>query len=120
VADSVAPPYVPEIVTLVFCDTLVVLTLKVALVLPAATVTLEGTVATDVLVLVRLTTAPPEGALPLRVTVPVELFPPFTLVGFKVTEERVTAEAAVTVREACSVLLPRVAVITAVLVVVTV
>jgi hypothetical protein len=44
----VAPAYVPEIKTLVFDDTLWVLTVKVALVLPAATVTLDGTVATDV------------------------------------------------------------------------
>ena len=65
---------------------------NVALVLPADTVTVDGTVATDVLLLERLTVAPPEGAAPVRVTVPVELFPPFTLVGFRVKEERVTLE----------------------------
>lgn len=30
--------------------------------------------------------------MPLRVTVPVELFPAFTLVGFRVSEERVGPE----------------------------
>jgi len=100
VADAFAPPYVPEIVTLVFVETLVVLTVKVALVLPAATVTLEGTVATDVFPLERVTTAPPDGASPLRVTVPVELLPPVTLVGFRVSEPRA---AGVTVKVADSV-----------------
>jgi len=106
-------------VTVVFDCTLCVLTVKVALVFPAATVTLEETVATDVLLLVSVTTAPPEGAAELRVTVPVELFLPLTLVGFKVTEERVTLPAGVMVSEACLELDPSVAVITAVVVVVT-
>jgi hypothetical protein len=56
---------VPEITTLVFDDTLWVLTVKVALVFPACTVTLEGTVATDVLLLDSETVAPPEGAAAL-------------------------------------------------------
>jgi hypothetical protein len=107
------------IVTLVFDDTDWVLTVKVALVLPAATVTLEGTVATEVLLLVRVTDAPPEGAPELRVTVPVELFPPLTLVGFRVSEERLTAGAPVIVRKACATLDPSVAVIAAVKVPVT-
>ena len=102
-----------------FDETLCVLTVKVALVWPAATVTLEGTVATDVLLLVRVTVAPPEGAAALRVTVPVELLPPLTLVGFKVSEESVTLEGGVIVSEACAELGPSVAVITAVVVVVT-
>jgi hypothetical protein len=53
-------------------------------------------------------------------TVPVELLPPLTLVGFRVSEERLTVDADVMVREACAELDPRVAVITAVVVVVTV
>jgi hypothetical protein len=73
----------------VFEETLCVFTVKLALVCPAATVTLEGTVATDVLPLWSVTTAPPEGAAALRVTVPVELFPPLTLVGLRVNEESV-------------------------------
>ena len=75
-----------------------VLTVKLALVAPAATVTLEATVATEVLPLLRVTTAPPLGAGPLRVTVPVELFPPLTDVGLSVRDESVTAAAGVTVR----------------------
>jgi hypothetical protein len=49
----------------------------------------EGTVATDVVLLVSDTTTPPDGAAALSVTVPVELLPPLTLVGFKLTEETV-------------------------------
>ena len=51
--------------------------------------TLEGTVAPEVLLLESETVEPPEGAAELRVTVPAELFPPVTLVGFNVTEETV-------------------------------
>ena len=86
-------------VTEVEVATAVVVTVKVPEVAPAATVTLAGTVATDVLLLERVTTAPPVGAGPLRVTVPVEEVPPVTLVGFRVTEERVVA-GGVTVSEA--------------------
>jgi hypothetical protein len=65
-----------------------VVTLNVALVDPAGTVTLSGTVATNVLLLARVTTAPPAGAIPLSLTVPVEELPPTTVVGFRVSEER--------------------------------
>jgi hypothetical protein len=60
------------------------------------------------------TSLPPEGAAALRVTVPVELLPPVTLLGFKLIEE--TAIPGVMVMLACTVLFPRVAVmVTAVL-----
>jgi hypothetical protein len=89
-------------VTVVDAATALVLTVKVALVAPAATVTLEGTPATVVLLLERVTVAPPDGAAPLSVTVPVEEFPPVTLVGFSVSDERVGGggDAGVTVSEA--------------------
>jgi hypothetical protein len=69
--------------------TVLVLTVKVALLAPAATVTLAGTVAAAVLSLERETAAPPLGACPLRVTVPVEGDPPVTLAGLSATEESV-------------------------------
>ena len=69
--------------------------MKVAVVPPAGTVTLDGTVATPVLLLDSDTTAPPLGAGPLSVTVPVEELPPVTVDGFKVSESRVTAWLAV-------------------------
>lgn len=47
---------------------------------------LAGTVATFVLLLTKRTTAPPEGAGALSVTVPVETVPPRTLVGLRVNE----------------------------------
>ena len=74
--------------TAVEAPTALVLTVKVALVAPAATVTLEGTWAAVVLLLERETWAPPEGAAPLSVTVPVEdCVPPVTLLGLNVSEE---------------------------------
>jgi len=75
-------------VTVVDAATALVLTVNVALVAPAATVTLEGTLAAAVLLLESVTCAPPVGAGPLSVTVPVEEFPPVTLVGFSESEER--------------------------------
>jgi len=67
-----------------------VLTVKVAVVAPAATVTLEGTCAADVLLLESETTAPPDGAAALNVTVPVEVcVPPVALVGFRLNAESV-------------------------------
>src|SRR5882724_9613263 len=71
-------------VTEVDAATALVLTVNVALVAPAATVTLAAVV----LLLERVTCAPPVGAGPLSVTVPVEEFPPVTLVGFSESEER--------------------------------
>jgi len=82
----VTPAKVAEIVTVVDSLTALVLTVNVALVAPAATVTLEGTVATDVSLLESATCAPPDGAGPLSATVPVEDLPPMTLVGLSVSE----------------------------------
>jgi hypothetical protein len=77
-------------VTVVEAATALVLTVNVALVAPAATVTLGGVLATVVLLLESATVAPPAGAAPLSVTVPVEEFPPVTLVGFSDSDERET------------------------------
>ena len=75
-----------------------VFTVKVALVAPAGTVTLEGTLAAPLL-LESVTCAPPAGAAPLNVTVPVEdCKPPITLVGFSVSEETVGRGGGTTVR----------------------
>jgi len=70
--------------------TALVVTLNVADELPAATVTVAGTV-TDGLSSARVTTAPPVGAGALNVTVPVEELPPTTLVGFSDTADRAAA-----------------------------
>ena len=87
------------IVTSAVEDTGLVVAVKVALVAPAATVTDAGTWAAAVFELVRATIAPPAGAGPLRVTVPVEDAPPTTDVGDRPTAVR-TAGAAVTVKVA--------------------
>jgi len=89
-------------VTVVEEATALVLTVNVALVAPAATVTLDGTVDAAALLLESATVAPPAGAAPLNVTVPVEEFPPVTLVGFSESDERVGGggDAGVTVSEA--------------------
>ena len=91
-------------VTVVDAATAVVLTGNVALVAPAGTATLEGTLAAPLL-LESATCAPPAGAGPFSVTVPVEEFPPVTLVGFSVSEGA-GAEAGVTVSEAVLVTPP--------------
>src|SRR5258707_14790839 len=75
-------------VTAVDAVTALVATVNVALVAPAAIVTLAGVLATVVLLLESVTVAPPDGAAALKVTVPVDEFPPVTLVGFRVSEER--------------------------------
>jgi hypothetical protein len=80
--------YEAEIVAEVEMRTTDVLTVKVALVAPAGTITLEGTLAAPLL-LESMTCAPPAGAGALSVTVPVEdCKPPTTLVGSRVNEER--------------------------------
>jgi hypothetical protein len=68
-----------------------VVTLNVAVVALAATVTLAGTWAAAVLLLDSVTTAPPDGAGPLSVTVPAEGVPPMTELGFRVTVPKVAA-----------------------------
>src|SRR5258708_28693949 len=75
-------------VTAVWEATAVVMQVNIALVAPAATVTLEGTLAAAALLLERATCTPPAGAGPLNVTVPVEEFPPVILVGFSESDER--------------------------------
>jgi hypothetical protein len=67
-------------------------TLKLAVVAPCGTVTDGGTVAA-VLLLARATTVSAAPA-PVSVTVPVDEFPPITVVGLKVTEESATLEVA--------------------------
>jgi hypothetical protein len=81
--DLVTPPYTAEIFTVVVLDTATVVTGNVALVLPLPTVTVDGTLATEGLLLDSDTTAPPLGAWPFSVTVPVEPFPPTTEDGLK-------------------------------------
>ncbi len=83
--------------------TLLVLTVNVALLAPAATVTLKGTVAAAVLPLERETAAPPLGAGPLSVTVPVEGDPPITLIGLSAIEESVAEPCGATLSEAVMV-----------------
>src|SRR2546421_12412649 len=83
-------------VTGVDAATALVLIVKVAVVLPAGTVTVEGTLAAALL-LESVTCAPPAGAGPLSVTVPVDdCVPPVTLVGFNLSEETATGGAAIT------------------------
>ncbi len=98
-SDAVGAPPLSDavIVEVPAVRVVVVVTVKVAVVAPARTVTEVGTVASEVLLEVRLTTLPPVGAATLRVTVPVEVVPPRTVVGLRLTE---VARIGVTVRVA--------------------
>src|SRR3989442_351583 len=88
----VTPPKLAEIVAEVDAVTDTVVTVNVALVAPAGTVTLPtaGTLAAAGLLLERVTTAPPAGAAALRVTVATEEEPLATLAGLSVRAESVT------------------------------
>jgi hypothetical protein len=88
-------PRFPEIVTEALLATGLVVMVNVAVVAFAATVTLAGTCAAAVLLLDRVTTAPPAGAGPFSVTVPVDEMPPTTEVGLR---ETVLNAAAATVK----------------------
>jgi hypothetical protein len=87
-----ATPNVAVIVGVVLTITDVVETEKLAEVAPPKTMTFPGTVATAVLLLPRVTVVPALGAGPVKVTVPVELFPPETLVGDKINDDTVGAK----------------------------
>lgn len=90
------PPSVAEIVAVEIEDTDIVETVKVAEVAFAGTRTVAETVA-FVLFEDRVTLVPPGPAGPLRVTVPVELLPPTTVVG---ANENPTSAAGLMVRVA--------------------
>jgi hypothetical protein len=107
-------PYVAEMLAFTSAGTGTVAIENVAVVAPAATVTVEGTVAVA-LSLRSETIAPPAGAGLFKVTVPVEPRPPVTVDGLKLRDE--TAGGLI-VREAACVT-PKVALIAAVVVVPT-
>ena len=87
-AVRVTPAKTAETVAEVEAVTEVVVTVKLTLLAPAGTVTLAGTAVAPELS-ESDTTAPPLGAAPLKVTVPVEALPPVTLVGLRLKAESV-------------------------------
>ena len=82
-----------------------VLRLKLAPVPPGGTVTPAGTVAAGSL-LESVTCAPPAGAGPFSVTVPVEGLAPVTLVGLRASDEMTGTAEGVTVSDAVRVAPP--------------
>jgi hypothetical protein len=95
-------PNVAVMVMDVLVATAEVVTVKVVEVLPAGTVTEAGTLPAPVLLLDKAMASPPVGAAPLRVTVPVDELPQITVVGFRVSEMRLTV-AGVTLKVAVRV-----------------
>jgi hypothetical protein len=90
VAVFVTPLRVAVMVTVVAAPTETLVTVNVALVAPAGTVTLAGVVV-DALLSDNVTAAPPVGAGPSSVTVPVEEVPPVTVAGLMDTLVRAGA-----------------------------
>jgi len=82
-----------EIVDVLDVATAIAFTEKNALVDPLGTVTLAGTIATDVLLLVSVTVDPPIGAAALKLTVPEVELPPTDVKGFSVTDVSVGSVA---------------------------
>jgi len=110
------PPADAPMLLVALAPTIIVVTVNVAVVAPAGTVTVAGTCASVALLEVRATDIPPVGAALPRVTVPVELMPPATDVGFR---ERPVTTGGLTVKVAVSFVAPVVAVIVAVVAVAT-
>ena len=81
----------------VLAATFAVETVKGADDFPPAIGMLDGTLATAGLELVSVTTAPPAGAGPESVTVPLALAPPVTVEGLSVSDESVGRGGGVTV-----------------------
>src|SRR5215468_2959431 len=79
-----------------------VVIVNVAVVDAAVTTTLLWTCAAVVSLLLRVTVAPPLSAGPLSVTVPCDVLPPNTLVGFRVTDATVGEAEIVSERTAVS------------------
>src|SRR5215203_912344 len=98
VADLIIPPADAMIVEDWLLLTLLVETVKVALVDPAGTVTLAGTVAAAVLLLDNETGRPPDGAAEVRVMVPVAELPPTTAVGLRFSVESDAEDGVLTVQ----------------------
>jgi hypothetical protein len=92
VALRFTPPALAVMVADVVLVTPLVVTLKVALLAPVATVTALGTVATPLL-LDNVTTAP-SGAGPLSVTVPCAAAPPLTVDGDSASDDAETVPGA--------------------------
>jgi hypothetical protein len=93
----IVTPLLAEIVTNRLEVTAAVVIGNVAVVAPASTFTDAGTRATAQRLLFSVTTIPPAGAGPFNVTVPVDGFPPCTLLGTRVRDD---ATGAVTVKVA--------------------
>lgn len=89
VKERVAEPWEAVMSAEVLALAVDVVTVNVAVLAPSATVTLAGTVATDVLLLESVTTTPPAVAGAVNVTVPVEEEPPTTERGLRLRLERV-------------------------------
>ena len=87
VALFVTPLKEAFIVITVLLLTRIVVRVNCAALAPAGTLTLTGTPAFVGLLLVSVTTTPPTGASPVRVTVPTEFPPPMTVAGFTVSDE---------------------------------
>lgn len=87
VAERVTPASEPEMLAEVMEATGVVKIANVAKFWPAATLMVAGTVAAVWLLEIE-TTMPAEPAGPLRVTVPVDELPPWTLAGLSVSDDR--------------------------------
>ena len=96
-ADADAPPYEPLTVAVIVAVTTRVETVKVAVLDPAGTVTVGGTVtglSPD-----RETTAPPAGAALLSVAVPLTEKPPSTLAALSVIDESTGAPTTVSAED---------------------
>jgi len=93
--DTVLPAYAADMSTFAMAVTMFVVTVNVADVAPCGTVTVEEpSVVVVMSLVVRVTCAPPLGAGPFRLTVPVDEVPPTTVEALRITEAIVTPPVA--------------------------